>query len=360
MRSFIERYSFLMLLLIVIAGSFYFAYYVWAYEEGTDFTLCTDNVDQPSCYSSAYPTPKVEWTVDGSSSHTDYEVEIDDDDNFDDPEIDTGWVDSSNENYEVDQEGLSFGATYYWRVRVEDEYGSISEWVEDDSSFVVSDSCSSDPTATDLSVTSGDYCSTPSHYFSWTYSDGDDDDQERFEFQVDDNSDFGSPEVDRDYEDLSNPSPTTNNQTVTVAESPGSDQIGYNNTYYWRVKVYDEEGDDSGWVSGSSFTTGLHQYPTIDFSWSPENPSQDEDVLFTDQSTVYGGASKSSWSWTFEDGDPSSSSDQNPTVQFTSNGEKEVTLDVTDSDGLSCDNVSDPQTVGVQIPLPEWKEVTPH
>jgi hypothetical protein len=146
------------------------------------------------------------------------------------------------------------------------------------------------PTASDLNVAQGDYCVTPAHYFSWTYSDPDGDNQSQFQFQVDDNSDFSSPEVDRTYSGLDNPSPTTNNQTVTVAESPGPDQIGYNTTYYWRVKVWDDQGNDSGWVEGSSFTTAKHRYPLIDFNWAPQNPSVQEDVLFADQSTVYGGA----------------------------------------------------------------------
>jgi hypothetical protein len=212
------------------------------------------------------------------------------------------------------------------------------------------------PIATSLSVTQGDYCVTPVHYFSWTYSDPDGDNQSQFQFQVDNNSDFSSPEVDRTYSGLSNPSPTTNNQTVVVAVSPSSDQIAYNTTYYWRVMVWDDQGAASSWTEGSSFTTEAHQYPSIDFDWSPQNPSAQEDVLFADQSTVYGGATKSNWLWDFEDGNPASSNQQNPTIQFTSSGSKQVTLQVTDSDGYAC---SDAKTVDVGLKLPGWKEALP-
>jgi hypothetical protein len=209
------------------------------------------------------------------------------------------------------------------------------------------------PTVSDFEVAKGDYCTAPAHYFSWTYSDPDGDNESRFQFQVDNNSDFSSPEVNRDYDGLSNPSPTTNNQTVVVAVSPTSDQIAYNTTYYWRVMVYDEEGMDSGWVEGLSFTTEEHQYPSVDFNWSPQEPSEEEDVLFADQSTVYGGAAKSAWSWSFEDGNPNSSAEQNPVIQFTDSGGKEVVLGVTDSDGYAC---SKSKIVDVQWSLPDWKE----
>ncbi|MBU2579510.1 PKD domain-containing protein [Patescibacteria group bacterium] len=215
------------------------------------------------------------------------------------------------------------------------------------------------PIVSDLSVSVGDsttYCGNAAHYFSWNYYDPSGDDEERFQFQVDNNSDFSSLEVDRDFGGLSNPSPTTNNQTVTVAETPVAGQLGYSTTYYWRVKVYDSEGNDSGWVVGPSFATEPHRYPSINFNWLPTEPSVEEDVLFSDQSVVYGGASKSSWSWTFENGNPGSSSAQDPTIQFTTTGEKDVVLRVTDSDGYTC---SKTQTIGVQESLPDWKEIIP-
>ena len=204
-------------------------------------------------------------------------------------------------------------------------------------------------------VIEGDYCTIPAHYFSWDYYDPDGDDQIRYQFQVDNNSDFSSPEVNRDYADLSNSSPTTINQTVLVVESAGSERIVYGTTYYWRVKVY-SQSLDSGWVFGPSFGTATHRYPTIDFSWSPSNPSEDEDVQFTDESTVYGGTIKSAWNWIFENGDPGSSNDQNPVVKFTSQGDNAVTLSVTDSDNYTCPS---PMTVSVQEPLPWWEEIWP-
>jgi len=259
---------------------------------------------------------------------------------------------------------LFFGS-YAYGVSIDSATGDFSGWAwnynEDseagigwvDFSGVVLGSGS--PVASNLGVSSS-YCGSAAQYFSWNYSDPESDNEERFQFRVDNNSDFSSPEVNRDYTGLSNPSPTTNNQTVTIAETPAADQLGYNTTYYWQAKVYDINGSDSGWISGPSFTTESHRYPSINFNWSPTEPSAEEDVLFSDQSTVYGGASKSSWSWTFENGNPGSSSQQNPTIQFTTTGDKDVVLGVTDSDGYTC---SQTKTVGVQEVLPDWKEILP-
>jgi len=224
------------------------------------------------------------------------------------------------------------------------------------------------PTVSSLEVTKGNYCTAPAHYFSWIYSDSDGDKEDKFRFQVNDgplsecDADPSLCEVDRIVDvdlDCSSPSPPCvidNSQSVLVVSKPEEDKLVYNTTYYWRVKVWDDQGADSGWVEGPSFVTEKHRYPSVDFNWSPQNPSAEEDVLFADQSTVYGGATKSNWSWTFEDATPASSGLQNPTVQFNSNGSKEVTLQVTDSDGYSC---SDSQTVNVQVSLPTWQEILP-
>jgi len=217
------------------------------------------------------------------------------------------------------------------------------------------------PTASSLSIIKGDYCSIPSHTFSWTYSDGDGHAQSRFRLQIDNNSNFSSPSVSRDYTGRSNPSPTTNNQNILVStspDSPGSDRLAYNTTYYWRVSVWDSTGASSGWVSGSSFTTPKHRYPTIDFSWAPNEPSANENIQFTDQSTVYGGSSKSSWLWTFPDGTPANSDVQIPIVRFISAGVKNITLKVTDSDGYSCSKSSNNNVI-IGEGLPGWEEITP-
>lgn len=267
--------------------------------------------------------------------------------------ITSGWAakyDGITDNPKTAADVCDYATVGTYAAKVIVERGSLA--VENREAITT---LSNPPTATNLSVTKGNYCTYPAHYFSWTYSDPDEDNESKFQFQVDNNSGFGSPEVNRTITGTWSDG-DSNNQTVVVAVSPSASQIGYNTTYYWRVKVWDSQEIASAWIQGSSFTTEEHRYPSVDFNWSPIEPSQDEDVLFADQSTVYGGSTKSAWSWAFTNGNPASSSQQNPTIQFTSDGSKEVTLGVTDSDNFSC-QIS--KSVGVQAALPAWQEILP-
>ena len=201
------------------------------------------------------------------------------------------------------------------------------------------------PSLTNLNVSQPDYCvSGPAAVFSWTFSDpvGT---QSAYQVQVDNDSNFSSPEDD---------SGKVFSDSNSYATPLG--KLQYNKTYYWRAKVWDSVNIESDWENGPSFTTPKHTYPFIDFSWAPLNPDINENTLFTDQSTVYGGAAKASWLWTFQNASPDSSSQQNPTVKFSSVGLKPVTLTVTDSDGLSC---LGSKTADVKFPLPEWREIAP-
>jgi len=111
------------------------------------------------------------------------------------------------------------------------------------------DYTSNPPTASNLQITSPNYCSAnPAYLFSWSFCDPSGSNESQFQFQVDDNSDFSSPVVDRTVSGLNNPSPTTNTQAVLVSGSPSPDRVVYGTTYYWRVKVWDSNGADSGWI----------------------------------------------------------------------------------------------------------------
>jgi len=336
---------------------------------GTNFQVCTGAVDQDACYTEDSSITRLNWnysspidpvTGSGGYGQMAFWIQVDDNGNLDDgnfpsPEIDTGWIIPSGQYYDILYGFLNPNTTYSWKVAVADANGSWSGWTCADTSFTTVPRCNSLPTAINLNVVKGDYCATPAHYLYWTYSDQDGDDESKFRFQVDDDNDFSSPEINRTRTGVW-PDGSANAQWVIVVELPTANRIVYNTTYYWRVKVFDDQGANSGWIEGSSFMTEEHPYPFIDFNWSPIEPSQDEDVLFADQSEVYGGSTKSAWAWTFTNGNPASSSQQNPTIQFTADGPKEVTLQVTDSDNFSC-QIS--KSVGVQAELPGWQEILP-
>lgn len=195
-----------------------------------------------------------------------------------------------------------------------------------------------------------DYCTAPlSPVLSWTVTEGT---QTAYAIQVDNDgagacaSSFPSPEVDTGQIGSSSTSYTV----------PGG-SLNYNTTYYWQVAVMGGSSAWTGWIPHEvSFTTTLHQWPSVNFSWSPSSPRVESEVQFFDESTVYGGATKATFSWTFQDGSPATSSEQNPIVFFTSEGDKIVTFSVTDSDGYIC---SQSQTVSVGGGIIDFDEIIP-
>ncbi len=88
----------------------------------------------------------------------------------------------------------------------------------------------------------------------------------------------------------------------------------------------------TGYVSGSSGTILTQEAPLgADFEADQTTICSGSSVNFTDLST---GAT--SWSWTFEGGTPSTSTDQNPTVTYNTPGVYDVELEV--SDGVGTEN----------------------
>ncbi|MCF7835731.1 MAG: hypothetical protein K9M15_01275 [Candidatus Marinimicrobia bacterium] len=240
-----------------------------------------------------------------------------------------------------------------------------------------------DISALNLRVSAGDYCSLASHNFLWGYIDssGNTNTQAGYSFQVDNNSDFSSPEINRTFE-----TPALS-QTAIVSPIAKSNQLSYNTTYYWRVKVWDTSGEYSDWTTGPSFSTKKHKFPTSDFSYSPETPSVKENVYFTDKSLCYDESNIAkpencvSWKWSFWEEQTAGAEDyeeggveyqeettlnsQNPIVQFLNDLNYKVVLQVTDGAGYVCPpNEFDPATIdspviGVKKGLPTWKEIFP-
>jgi len=81
--------------------------------------------------------------------------------------------------------------------------------------------------------------------------------------------------------------------------------------------------------------------PIADFTYSPENPTANDVISFTDTSTDADGTIVS-WIWDFGDG--ATSTDRNPTYQYTNAGIYMVSLTVTDDDGAT-DSVEHDVTV---------------
>jgi len=163
----------------------------------------------------------------------------------------------------------------------------ITSWVCNDPNGAPARSCSARldinlPEANNLN-TNAFYCgNSPYAQFNWTYNSDTNVDETSFLLQIDNNSNFSSQEVVRLVAGLSYPSGSQNNQSVSIKINPGYGDLAYNTTYYWRVKVVDSQGYDSGWVTGPSFTTEDHPWPAPNFVYSPTNPLFNTQVVFTD------------------------------------------------------------------------------
>jgi len=219
-------------------------------------------------------------------------------------------------------------------------------------------------------ISSQDYCvaeQTGRIVFEWTYSDPDSDPETRFDLRINDinNVNDPNPEVDRTISGLNNPSPTTNNQSVFVVSSYQSDKLQYNKTYYWWVRLWDNQGNNSGWQYAGSFTTAHHAYPYVSFTWNPEEPTVEEVVQFTNQTKCYdinnNEVNCSSYLWTIpptaEFANETNQFSKDPQIIFHETGNDiPVTLRATDPSGFSCEKTTNIQ---INAPLPGWTEVPP-
>jgi len=219
------------------------------------------------------------------------------------------------------------------------------------------------PQAAGLTTGAG-YCTEQGRQitFQWTYSGSNL--QTKFDFQVDNNSDFSSPEVNRTLPGLSNPSGTINVQYVYVRAVPTGDDLAYSTTYYWRVKVYDANGN-SGWLyppgtstsPGTPFTTASHAYPFPSFSFSPLKPTPGQNITFTDSSQCYGVSC--TYAWDFDNnGTTDSTTAGTVTHSYPNPGTYTVKLGLTDNLGYYC-SYTNPITVSSPGQKFEWKEIAP-
>ena len=204
---------------------------------------------------------------------------------------------------------------------------------------------SSQPSARDLEDTPGSACIAPLQpTLSWIFEDADpDDEQTAYQITVDDQHASEFPELDTGKIMSSSESYTVPLNTLFFDEE-----------YTWHVWVWDKTDQSSDRAHGKKFRIQLHAAPDPDFTWLPIDPFEEELISFTDQTSVFGGATIAAWSWIFPDGTPASSSGQNPSSTFESIGTKSVSLNVVDSDGFSCSVI---KNIDMALPSPDFKEV---
>jgi flagellin-like protein len=92
--------------------------------------------------------------------------------------------------------------------------------------------------------------------------------------------------------------------------------------------------------------------PVADFTFTPIVPAISQSVVFTDTS-VAGSGTINQWSWSFGNGaSPASSIVQNPTASYSSEGQKTVSLTITDSNGKTSTTTQTLQVTTAATPTP--------
>jgi len=221
--------------------------------------------------------------------------------------------------------------------------------------------------------------------FQWEYRDGNGDAESQFQIQIDDNSDFSSPEVDRikDVDDL--PDGFINTQAVLAKPEPGDGSLVYDTAYYWRVKVWDSTGMPSEWHYGTSFFKDPHPYPSIEFECQVSGGEEQiceemlpkamigEKIKLIDKSICYSSCDEygcveynckdtpcagcdwtNEYTWDFGD-ETQSNTIGDTTHTYAKAGPYMVNLIIEDDVG-SCQKG---HTIFIGFKLPGWKEVSP-
>jgi autotransporter passenger strand-loop-strand repeat protein len=168
---------------------------------------------------------ELDWTnsTDNASGIKGYEVQMDNSADFNAPEYT-----ASPTLSEVVINNLADGI-YYWRVRAQDNSGNYSEW-NTGSSFMVDATAPSVPSG--LAVIAAGNNVT----LDWRNATDAVSGLKQYEFQVDNNADFTTPECVA--------SPAVNTASVsTLADG----------SYFWRVRAVDNNSNYSAWSSTSRF-----------------------------------------------------------------------------------------------------------
>ena len=153
--------------------------------------------------------------------------------------------------------------------------------------------CAKPPTVVLLEPTA-DYCSG-TVIFNWTYASAQSYSQSAWQMQV---STQGNYTNDLIYDSGKTSGSGTNNYfSVFLASNPSTvDHIHYGTLYYWRVKVWDSTDHSSiGYTSYTNSSSSpvntytfpyAHPGPAVSYTTTPETPTIDQPVSFTDNNSM--------------------------------------------------------------------------
>ena len=126
------------------------------------------------------------------------------------------------------------------------------------------------------------------------------------------------------------------NPGTSSAKNP---TISYNTsgTYNVSLKVTNADGEDIETKENYITVRDPSMPPTAQFTASTTDVDTGASITFTDESTNM----PTSWSWEFQGGEPATSTDQNPTILYNTEGTYAVSLTVTNEDGETSETKAD-------------------
>lgn len=225
--------------------------------------------------------------------------------------------------------------------------------------------------------------SMPIPAFYWTYVDEDNvptgtDPQSAYQIRIGDDSNFeteenGDPIKEKDEYTCDGQICLAESQSPSFAPQPSSwiSWADFEETYYWTVRVKDSKEAWSEWSDPTAFSSPVHSCPNPDFTHSPQEPSQGEEVEFEDLSLCYDSRNREyecnnnesvRYVWDFGDGEICDSNESSVcrgsvTHTYSTVAEYTVTLTVTDDAG-TCQSLGD-TPISTSSSLPQWQEVPP-
>ena len=119
-------------------------------------------------------------------------------------------------------------------------------------------------------------------------------------------------------------------------------------TFNVTLLVRDAKGLEGSKTKQISVTLRPNQAPTVDFSWSPANPTLGQAVSFTSTVTDPDNDTPFTYSWNFGDG--GTSTEANPTHTYTTAGNYTVRLEVTDRRGAKGTKEKTLTILGAPVP----------
>ncbi|PJA02163.1 hypothetical protein COX73_02230, partial [bacterium (Candidatus Gribaldobacteria) CG_4_10_14_0_2_um_filter_36_18] len=227
--------------------------------------------------------------------------------------------------------------TYYFRSRARDKAENIENWPEEPDAFskieIPKDEvppCLISDLKAETGTNSGEII------LSWTAPGDDGDTGQASKYIIK----YGPEEI------------TENNwASSTIVENPPSPQpsgseekfivsdLGDNTLYYFAIKTKDESENLSE-ISNSPMAKTLNQPPVAMFSYQPENPKVEEEILFDASDSYDSDGLITDYIWDFGDNGSTTTSLATTTHIFNTTGQFQVILLVKDDEGTTSEPVS--------------------